>query len=143
MKSTPEGWPRLSVAVFYTDPRAAIEWIVRAFGFETRVVVDDADGGVAHSQLIYGDALIMIGTAGRQGREWCQSPATLGGANTHAIALFVDDADAHCENARAAGAIIATEPMTQDHGADYWADRIYEAVDPEGHHWWFMQRLRG
>ena len=54
----------------------------------------------------------------------------------------VDDADAHCERARAAGAVIATEPATQDYGEGYWADRGYEARDLEGHHWWFMQRLR-
>ena len=58
-------------------------------------------------------------------------------------AVFYDDADAHCERARAAGALIATEPATQDYGEGYWADRSYEAEDPEGHHWWFMQRLRG
>jgi uncharacterized glyoxalase superfamily protein PhnB len=28
-------------------------------------------------------------------------------------------------------------------GADYWTDRSYGAIDPEGHHWWFTQRLRG
>ena len=27
-------------------------------------------------------------------------------------------------------------------GADYWADRSYGAVDPEGHLWWFTQRIR-
>jgi uncharacterized glyoxalase superfamily protein PhnB len=29
-----------------------------------------------------------------------------------------------------------------DYGADYWADRSYGAVDPEGHLWWFTQRIR-
>jgi uncharacterized glyoxalase superfamily protein PhnB len=32
---------------------------------------------------------------------------------------------------------------TQDYGEDYGAHRTYEAIDPEGHHWWFMQRVRG
>ena len=41
------------------------------------------------------------------------------------------------------GATIVSEPATQDYGEDYWADRSYQARDPEGHHWWFMQRLRG
>ena len=43
---------------------------------------------------------------------------------------------------RAAGATIAMEPATTDYGEDYWSDRTYEAIDPEGHHWWLMQRLR-
>ena len=33
-------------------------------------------------------------------------------------------------------------PETTDYGEDYWADRTYQAVDPEGHVWWFMQRVR-
>ena len=39
--------------------------------------------------------------------------------------------------------MIADEPETTDHGADYWADRTYRAVDLEGHPWWFIQRVRG
>ena len=34
------------------------------------------------------------------------------------------------------------EPATQDYGEEYWSDRSYQAQDPEGHLWWFMQRLR-
>jgi uncharacterized glyoxalase superfamily protein PhnB len=56
--------------------------------------------------------------------------------------VFVDDADAHCEHARANGALIVTEPATTDYGEDWWTDRGYEGADLEGHHWWFVQRLR-
>ena len=56
--------------------------------------------------------------------------------------MYVDDADAHCERARAAGAVITVEPATQDYGEGYWVERSYEARDLEGHHWWFVQRLR-
>ena len=51
-------------------------------------------------------------------------------------------ADAHCARARAAGAKIHQEPKTTDYGEDYWADRSYEAEDPEGHRWWITQRVR-
>jgi uncharacterized glyoxalase superfamily protein PhnB len=102
---------------------------------------------VAHSQLIYGEGMIMVGSAGgapaRPERAGCVSPRSVGGANTQRMCAFVDDVDAHCERARAAGATIAAEPRTEDHGEDYWADRSYEAIDPEGHHWFFIQRLRG
>ncbi len=40
MKPTPSGWPRLSSSVFYDDPRAAIDWLCRAFGFEVRLKVE-------------------------------------------------------------------------------------------------------
>ena len=36
----------------------------------------------------------------------------------------------------------ATVSRTSDYGDDYWADRSYGALDPEGHLWWFMQRTR-
>ena len=70
------------------------------------------------------------------------SPTAVGGANTQGLMVFVDDVDAHCTRARAAGARIADEPKLHDYGADYWADRSYGAVDPEGHLWWFTQRVR-
>ena len=56
--------------------------------------------------------------------------------------VFVDDADAHCEHARANGATIVKEPSTTDYGEEWWTDRGYECEDLEGHHWWFYQRLR-
>jgi uncharacterized glyoxalase superfamily protein PhnB len=58
------------------------------------------------------------------------------------LMIYVDDVEAHCAKARAAGAKIVVEPKTTDYGEGYWADRGYECVDPGGHHWWFCQRLR-
>ncbi len=148
MKSTPAGWPRISPTVYYEDPRAAIDWLCRAFGFEVRLKVEGEGGRIEHSELLFGDGLIMVGTAGpgKPGNEAWQpfhaSPKSLVGKNTQALASFVDDADAHCARARAAGATILREPKTDDYGDDYWADRNYGAKDPEGHHWWFMQRVR-
>jgi uncharacterized glyoxalase superfamily protein PhnB len=43
---------------------------------------------------------------------------------------------------RARGAQIIEEPATHDYGEDYWSDRSYGALDPEGHLWWVTQRLR-
>jgi uncharacterized glyoxalase superfamily protein PhnB len=64
------------------------------------------------------------------------------GANTQNMMVFVDDVDAHCERARAAGAVITRELETQDYGDEYGVDRGYECRDIGGHHWWFVQRLR-
>ena len=54
----------------------------------------------------------------------------------------MDDVDAHCAQARQAGARKIDEPSVHDYGEDYWADHSYGALDPEGHMWWFSQRLR-
>jgi len=147
MKPTPAGWPRISSAVFYDDAATAIDWLCRAFGFDVRIKVEGEGGRIEHSELTFGDdGLVMVGsTGGRSDRAVplpCQSPRSLGGANTQAICIYVDDVDAHCQRARIAGARIVEEPTTTDHSPEYWADRTYRAVDPEGHHWWFMQRVR-
>jgi uncharacterized glyoxalase superfamily protein PhnB len=146
MEPTPPGWPRISQAIYYDDPAAAIDWLVRAFGFEVRLRIEGENGSIEHSELTYGDGLVMVGGAGEGARNTQyllpRSPQSIGGANTQAMCIYVDDVEAHCAQARAAGARIGMEPTTSDHGDDYWSDRSYLAVDPEGHRWWFMQRLR-
>lgn len=146
MKPTPKGWPRLSSAIYYNDPAAAIEWLGKAFGFVSRLIVKGDDGTIHHSELEYGEGLIMVAGCGRrEGREHHPpgvSPQSIGGGNTQCLMLFVDDAEAHCEHARANGAKIVDEPALHDYGEDYWADRSYGAVDLEGHLWWFTERVR-
>ena len=146
MRNPPEGWPRFTSSVYYDDASAAIDWLCKAFGFEVKIKLEHNDR-VAHSQLTFGDGMIMVGSAGgappRPERAGCVSPRAVGEVNTQRLCVFVDDADAHRKQARAAGATIAAEPTNQDHGEDYWADRTYEAIDLEGHHWFFIQRVRG
>lgn len=148
MNAPPKGWPRMSQSLYYRDPAAAIDWLCKAFDFEVRLKVEGEPGDIVHSELTYGEGLIMVGGSGREdaGKEGWQtrqkSPKDLDGANTQSICLFVDDADAHCAHARAAGANIYREPETTDYGDDYWSDRTYGALDPEGHMWWFMQRMK-
>ena len=134
----------MSASVFYEDPLAAIDWLGRAFGFEARLKIVDDNGRLAHSELTFGEAVVMVGSAG--GKEPYQqrqkSPGASGGV-TQALAFYIDDVDAHYARAVAAGATVIRELRTDDYGADYWTDRTYGAVDPEGHLWWFMQRLKG
>ena len=146
MKKPPEGWPRISAAVFYDDASKAIDWLCRAFGFEVQLKVEGDGGRIEHSELRFGEGLIMVSSAGGSSHRAAplpgQSPRSTGGVNTQMLAVFVDDADAHCARARAAGARIVDEPTTNDYGEDYWSDRTYRAEDLEGHHWWFMHRVR-
>jgi uncharacterized glyoxalase superfamily protein PhnB len=143
MKNTPKGWPRISAALFYDDAGSAIDWLCRAFGFQVRLRVDGEGGRIEHSELTYGDdGLIMVGTAGGPRKTSMVSPKSVGGRTTQSLMLFVDDVDAHCAGARAAGATITMEPAVHDYGDDHWADRSYGALDLEGHNWWFTQRVR-
>lgn len=119
---------KMSSALFYQDPRAALDWLQKAFGFELTMLLEDSDGNVAHSQLSFGDSMVMIGS------EWSEdhkSPKSLGGKNTQTVSLQIDDdIDAHCARAKAAGAEIYAEPETQ-----FYGDRTYRCRDPEGHIW--------
>ncbi len=145
MKPSPPGWPRMSASVWYDDPARAIDWLCKAFGFEVRLKIEGPNGSIEHSELLFGEALIMVGAAKKQGRpEWSyrRSPRELGGANTQCLMFYVDDADEHCRIARENGAKIVSEPTTTDYGEEYWTDRGYEVEDPEGHHFWFYQRLK-
>jgi uncharacterized glyoxalase superfamily protein PhnB len=147
MMNTPQGWPRISSAIFYDDAAAAIDWLCRAFGFEVRLKVEGDNGRIEHSELVFGDGVVMVGSSADGAakvpfKAHFKSPKSLSGANTQSMMVYVDDADAHCVRAKAAGARIFMEPALHDYGEDHWADRSYGAVDPEGHHWWFTQRIR-
>lgn len=144
MKPTPPGWPRISAALYYDDAVAAIDWLCRAFGFEVRLKVEGDGGRIEHSELVYREGLIMVADAlsKKEKVSYRRSPSQVGGGNTQNLMVYVDDVEAHCRQARAAGAKIISEPKTSDYGEEYWADRGYECEDLGGHHWWFSQRLR-
>ena len=130
----------LSSALCYQDPKTIYRWLEDAFGFEPLFVLLDADGNLGHSEMTYGDSVVMVGS------EWSadhKSPKSIGGTNTQTVHVQLaegDDIDAHCEQARKAGAVIEGEPETQ-----FYGDRTYRARDPEGHLWTFgvtMQKMK-
>jgi uncharacterized glyoxalase superfamily protein PhnB len=143
MKPTPPGWPRISTALYYEDASTAIDWLCRAFGFEVRLKVEGDGGRIEHSELTFGEGLIMVsGIDKREKFPHIKAPSEIGGGNTQSMMVYVDDVEAHCKRAREAGAKIVVEPATHDYGEDYWVDRGYECADLGGHHWWFYQRLK-
>lgn len=146
MQNPPAGWPRIIPALFYQDAAQALDWLCRAFGFELRLRIDGANGRVEHSELAFGEGVIMVGSARDAttgaDRAWCASPKQLGGSSTHSLTVCIDDVDAHCRRARAAGAKITAEPSVQDYGPEHGAYHSYRAVDPEGQQWYFMRCVR-
>ncbi len=142
MKATPPGWPRISTALYYDDAAWAIDWLCEAFGFELRLKVEGEGRRIEHSELLFGDGLIMVGEAKVEKLPYMRSPSQVAGGNTQNLMVYVDDVEAHCAHARARGAKIHMEPKTSDYGEDYWVDRGYGCEDIGGHHWWFYQRLQ-
>lgn len=125
-------YPAVTPFLFYEDG-ATFDWLVRAFGFSVRMKVPGPGGTVVHGELAHRAGLIMVGAASeRDGRV---PPRATDGVQTHGIYVMVDDAEAHCAVARAAGAKIVSEP-TDAHG-----HRRYVAEDPEGYHWMFASVL--
>src|SRR5215813_14272808 len=107
MKPAPKDWPRLSCAAYYDDPAKAIDWLCKAFGFEVRLKVEGDDGRIVHSELMFGEGLLVVGDA-KKGEKWAyrKSPKSIAGANTQNIMIYVDDVEAHAKRARDAGARI-------------------------------------
>lgn len=123
---------RITPYLLYVDAAAAVDWLAQAFGFTEPLRHEAADGRVDPAEMELGNGSIMLGEPGHDYRN----PKTLGGA-TQLVHVYVPDVDAHCARARAAGATIEREPAYQEYG-----DRNYSVVDPEGHRWFFAQKLR-
>ncbi|HEY4942932.1 MAG TPA: VOC family protein [Rhizomicrobium sp.] len=127
--------PTFRASLIYQDDRAALEWLEKAFGFEACLVITDDSGKIVHAEMKFGGGLIMVA---HEWADFTKSPKTLGGANSQHMHVHVDgDIDAHCARARAAGATILAEPADQ-----FYGDRTYRAMDPEGHVWTFGQTVK-
>jgi uncharacterized glyoxalase superfamily protein PhnB len=126
-------------AIHYRDPKAALDWLDRCFGFEVTMAIEGPPDApeMCHYEMscAAGRGRIMVGA------EWAQftrSPVSVGGANTQTIhVLLAGDLDGHCARARAAGVAIVAEPEDQ-----FYGDRIYRASDLEGHQWTFSTHVR-
>ncbi len=129
-------------SVFYKEPMAALRWLEKAFGFEVAVLVTDAEGRLAHSELRFNGGGVSVGGEWESpdivGPARMRSPETVAGINTQFVRVHLEEGlDEHCERARAAGARIVDEPTDQFYGS-----RTYRALDPEGHVWNFSQEVR-
>ena len=112
--------------LIYPDVRAAVAWLGAAFGFVERLRI----GEDHRSQLSVGDGAVILGDVRHDRR-----PPRAGEA-THSVMVRVEDANAHCERARAHGAEILMEPTDFEYG-----ERQYTAADLAGHQWTFSETL--
>jgi uncharacterized glyoxalase superfamily protein PhnB len=113
----------------YHDPRAAISFLVEAFGFTEKSVMTTDDGRVSHAELGWPDpggagGTIMVGTMGTGSDTYDTSKVV--------TYLALDDPDAAYKRAVAAGAEIVMELTDQPYGS-----REFAAKDPEGNVWSF------
>ncbi len=117
----------------YRDAAAAIDWLCTAFGFEKHLVVPGEDGTITHAQLVFGNGMVMLGSARDDDFGHLQKPlATPDAPVSQSPYVIVSDVDAHHARAVAAGAKVVMEPEDQDYGG-----RLYACRDPEGNLWNF------
>ena len=125
-------------SLHYRDPKAALAWLERVFGFETTMAIDGPPDApeMCHYEMAHeGRGRMMIGA---EWADFARSPAGLGGANTQVVHVQLPSGvDEHCARARAAGATILAEPSDQ-----FYGDRTYRAIDLEGHVWSFSAHVR-
>jgi uncharacterized glyoxalase superfamily protein PhnB len=114
-------------AVRYQDGHAAIDWLVRVFGFEKEAVFDGPEGTVAHAQLRFGTGVFGLSSA-----QLGRSPDNPWSTVRQGIYVSVKEVDALHDRAKAAGADIALPLTDQDYGS-----RDFSVRDPEGHLWGF------
>ena len=126
--------PAIAPYLAYRDAPAAIDFLVEAFGFEEVFRFPMEDGRIGHAELTFRGSTVMLASVYEE--LGFASPRDLAAIHTQ-IQVAVDDVDAHFERARDAGAVVTAEPEDQSYG-----ERMYRAVDPEGHRWIFSQKVR-
>lgn len=119
---------RLGVAVYYDRPVSAARWLASTFGLGSP---DDFTGDDDKDQWIeftVGNCSLMLFR-----RATDRDPDT---AVTHVPWVYVDDLDAHLDNARQHGATIVSD-------IHQYGYRSYEADDLAGYRWTFVQARPG
>jgi uncharacterized glyoxalase superfamily protein PhnB len=123
--------PQVIPYLLYEDAGAAMDWLAETFGFDIRSRSQRADGTVRHGELeLDRGGVVMVGSPGPGFR----GPAARGGA-TQLIRVVVADLASHRERVLAEGA----QPSPIEPGAPGWL--AYSVTDPEGHEWYFTQRV--
>lgn len=119
----------LYASLTYADAGSMIEYLCNAFDFEKRLVVPGPEGGVVHSELSLGSAVVMVSNAKPEVKR--VGPGSLDGVS-HVLGITIDDPDAHYAQAKTAGATIVQELRDEEYGS-----RGYVAKDLEGNQWYF------
>jgi uncharacterized glyoxalase superfamily protein PhnB len=116
----------------YRNAMEMIEWLCLAFGFEKQAVYAGPDGVVMHSQLTFGNGMIMVGSviSGTPVSKLLKQPDEIGGAETQTPYLVVSEIDTIYASAKIAGATMVIDLAEKEHGG-----KAFTCSDPEGHVW--------
>jgi len=102
---------------------------VKVFGFRSGGVHKAPDGTPVHAEVRAGGTDVWLH---RVAHEHALDAPQPGARAPGGLLVRVPDVDAHFAKAKAAGALLDSEPTDQ-----FYGQREYGARDPEGHRWWF------
>ena len=122
-----KGYPVLSSVVVLDDCARAIDWYKQVLGAKQRLRLDGPGGSVAHCELGFGDAVLMMGSP--MPPQFPPKKASL--------AIFVKNCDATYNEALSAGARSMQEPTDQ-----FYGDRNARFEDPFGNEWSVMTHIK-
>jgi len=118
----PRGFRMVTPYLVAEDGNGLIDFVLKAFGAEEALRATTPTG--VHGEVRIGDSMMMIG-GGVAGKKF---PATL---HPNALHVYVEDADAVCRQAVAAGATLIDEPRGQEYG-----ERSGTVKDAAGNFWY-------
>ena len=130
----PKGYGHVTPYLRVRGAAAAIDFYHAAFGAEEQFRLTMPDGGIAHAELDFGDARVMLSE--EHAERGLPGPQSIGGT-TVALTLYVADADAVFERAIAAGAKVRKALADQ-----FYGDRTGQLEDPFGHVWAVQTRVK-
>jgi PhnB protein len=126
----------------YEDGPAAMDWLIKVFGFREKTRYLSEDGKLSHGEIWAGDALVMLASAPEHyqspktlqqvyapAREWLKVPWIING-----VLVYVPDLQAHFSRAAKAGAVILSQIEDGPPG------KRYRAADLEGQRWFFFEK---
>jgi PhnB protein len=122
-----EGYPVLSSITVLDQCAQAIDWYKKVLGAKQRLRFDMPGGMVAHCELGFGDAVLMLGSA--------MPPQN--SAKKASLSIYVKDCDATYKAALSAGARSMQEPADQ-----FYGDRSARFEDPFGNEWAAMTHIK-
>lgn len=117
--------------IIYRNVAEASAWLIAVFGFAEHYRYGPS-GAPSGAQMYLGESWLMLDAAD-PGQK---TPAELG-YGTQSLTVFVQDVDAHYEQAKSAGARIV-----EDLHETIYGERQYGARDLDGHHWLFSAHAR-
>lgn len=126
----------------YEDGVKAMDWLCSAFGFKEKARMLDEHNRLAHGEIEMNDHLIMLASPTpdyqspkhhrkicRETAKWSEVPFVING-----VLVYVQNIQAHYENAKSSGAVILSELEFGFPGTRYRAE------DLEGQRWMFIEK---